>query len=104
MRVSSSPLGVILALALLACAVVFTAAFRYAVREQAWRPADLPEARARLMGPDARARWRWRRVPRAHIAGRLSALQATIIALGVTAVFVMFLCVAGGLAAVIIGS
>jgi hypothetical protein len=96
-RIVSPSFEMVLGAAIFASALVFIAAFRFAVRIGA-RGASLPVARVRAGG----ARW-LAGARRQRAVGTMSLLQAGFVALGITSVFVMVVC-AVGIAALMIAS
>src|SRR5258705_119183 len=95
----SAALPWILTAAGLLCCAVFVAAFRFALREAAEQQREHsfhPEVPRAVIqrGGHVGARW-CEGLRRQHLIEGWAMLQATFVALGITAVFVMFLCMAG---------
>jgi hypothetical protein len=86
---------------------VFVLAFKFVApevcqsHETRFEPA-LPRAATRVIGNAAGARWR-RGLGRERLLSCVRLLQIGIVALGVTAAFIMFLCMAGVMASMLVG-
>ena len=86
---------------------VFILAFKFVApelcqrRDQRFEPA-LPRAAMRFAGSAAGARWR-RGLARERLLAFVRVLQVGIVAVGVTAAFIMFLCMAGVMASMLVG-
>lgn len=86
---------------------VFILAFKFVApevcqrRDQRFEP-TLPRAATRLIGHAAGARWR-RGLARERLLVGVRLLQVGVVALGVTAAFIMFLCMAGVMASMLVG-
>jgi hypothetical protein len=89
----------IIAAGLFSTILVFTAAYRFALRESA-EARDLAIPRAAIHGGDRR----WLEgASRARAVKQVQHLQAVFVALGITGVFVMAVCMAGIVGLMIFG-
>lgn len=105
---SAFTLETLAAFSLLVSASVFVAAFKFALREADRTSAhpfgpELP--RAELHGVGMRSRNRWHHgASRQKLIRRVQVAQAVLVAIGITSVFIMFLCMAGIIGVMIVGS
>jgi hypothetical protein len=88
-------------------ASVFVAAFKVALREATTlrhQPGDADLPRAKLHGSGAMSRNPWHRgSSKQWCLRQVHYLQAALVAFGITSVFVMFLCILGIIASMLIG-
>jgi hypothetical protein len=105
--VTLSTLQTILTVAAIMAASVFVAAFKVALREATTlrHLADDPDLpRAELHGIGVMSRNPWHRGSgKQWLIRQVHYLQAALVAFGITAVFVMFLCILGIIASMLIG-
>ena len=107
-EVSSSILQTLLTTCALLAGAVFVTAFKIALREacrnrtHSFEP-ELPRAELYQLGNRPGNQWH-RGAGKQQLVRRLQFVQAGFVAVGVTSIFVMFLCMTGVVALMVVGS
>lgn len=107
-RVSGSILQTLITVCALLSVAVFVAAFKFALREvlhsrsYPFEP-EIPPARLHALSMRSSNQWH-RGVGKQTIVRHLQIVQAGFVAIGITSVFIMFICMAGVVGMMILGA